>query len=121
MKAMNDTHVFYFVPVVFFKTGYDESDSLQCINIDECVTDRHHCSSDAHCNDTIGSYMCECESGFSGDGFNCIDIDECEANPCSVDGNCTNSQGSYEVKTQMNHINAFVKLVFLVMVWSVMT
>ena len=33
----------------------------------------------------------------------------------------TNVTLTLSVKTQMNHINAFVKMVFLVMVWSVMT
>ena len=27
-----------------------------------------------NCNNTIGSYMCACDPGYSGDGFNCTGI-----------------------------------------------
>ena len=39
-------------------------------DIDECATS-HECSDHANCNDTDGSYWCECWSGFQGDGYNC--------------------------------------------------
>ena len=42
----------------------------QTLDIDECVTDLP-CSSDAQCTNIEGSFMCECNSGFDGDGFNC--------------------------------------------------
>ena len=42
----------------------------QTLDIDECVTDSP-CSSNAECKNTEGSFMCECNSGFVGDGFNC--------------------------------------------------
>ena len=41
-----------------------------CTDIEECVTDSP-CSSNAECKDTEGSFMCACNSGFDGDGFNC--------------------------------------------------
>ena len=31
----------------------------------------HMCSNNAACNNTFGSYECECFDGFTGDGFNC--------------------------------------------------
>ena len=41
------------------------------IDIDECSTKSHSCDVNAVCNDTEGSYMCTCNSGYSGDGKAC--------------------------------------------------
>ena len=37
-------------------------------------------------------------TGYSGDGFECTDVNECEAkaNSCSMNGACTNTNSSYE-------------------------
>ena len=49
------------------------------LDIDECVVESP-CDTNATCNDNVGSYVCSCNSGFTGDGFNCsgevIDCDE---------------------------------------------
>ena len=37
----------------------------------------HTCSENAECENTKGNYTCSCQEGFSGNGFNCTDIDEC--------------------------------------------
>ena len=39
------------------------------LDIDECSS--NPCHANATCNNTIGSYMCACDLGYSGDGFNC--------------------------------------------------
>ena len=39
------------------------------LDINECWT--YPCHGNATCNNTIGSYMCACDPGYSGDGFNC--------------------------------------------------
>ena len=39
------------------------------MDINECVT--YPCHANATCNNTIGSYICQCDTGYSGDGFNC--------------------------------------------------
>ena len=76
----------------------------------------------ASCENTIGSFICQCKIGFTGDGASCsgeyvwidqqdnatllylqcvvptpTDIDECEAGIISCDTNaeCTNTDGSY--------------------------
>ena len=40
-------------------------------DIDECDNGTDNCSSNAYCNDTIGSYECTCNVGYSGDGVTC--------------------------------------------------
>ncbi|GCB76366.1 hypothetical protein scyTo_0021001 [Scyliorhinus torazame] len=63
-----------------------------CIDIDDCALNQRVCHEKATCNNTIGAYyyafctnqpgsfLCICEIGFVGDGFNCTDIDECSEN-----------------------------------------
>ena len=43
--------------------------SAKLLDINECST--YPCHGNATCNNTIGSYMCACDTGYSGDGFNC--------------------------------------------------
>ena len=40
------------------------------IDINECLL-TNTCHSDAICNDTEGSYICQCKDGYTGDGLNC--------------------------------------------------
>ena len=42
-------------------------------DIDECLLE-NECADNATCTNTIGSYMCTCNEGFSGDGFVCEGI-----------------------------------------------
>ena len=44
----------------------------QIVDVDECTS--KPCHANATCNDTEGSYMCACHSGYSGDGVNCTGI-----------------------------------------------
>eukprot|EP00295_Goniomonas_pacifica_P012315 CAMPEP_0175886738 /NCGR_PEP_ID=MMETSP0107_2-20121207/45797_1 /TAXON_ID=195067 ORGANISM="Goniomonas pacifica, Strain CCMP1869" /NCGR_SAMPLE_ID=MMETSP0107_2 /ASSEMBLY_ACC=CAM_ASM_000203 /LENGTH=227 /DNA_ID=CAMNT_0017207141 /DNA_START=18 /DNA_END=698 /DNA_ORIENTATION=+ len=39
-----------------------------CDNIDECDTDTHNCDHNAACTDTVGSFECACNAGYTGDG-----------------------------------------------------
>ena len=39
------------------------------LDIDECSS--NPCHANATCNNTMGSYVCACDPGYSGDGFNC--------------------------------------------------
>ena len=48
-----------------------------------------------NCTNTIGSFLCDCNLGFEGDGINdCNDIDECETktDDCSPVQNCENTE-----------------------------
>ena len=50
----------------------------------------------ATCTDNDGSYECVCKSGYTGDGWNCTEFDECTLSPCDASANCTDTYGSYE-------------------------
>ena len=39
-------------------------------DIDECI-ENHGCHFDAVCTNTLGSYRCQCKTGYDGDGVNC--------------------------------------------------
>ncbi|XP_065190765.1 protein kinase C-binding protein NELL2-like [Sycon ciliatum] len=68
-----------------------------CLDRDECLHQTHNCSSNAACTNTVGSYNCTCDSGFSGDGKFCKDRDEClyQTHNCSSNATCANTVGSY--------------------------
>ena len=76
--------------------------------LDQCLDETHTCHklqmtpyiNSSVCNNTDGSYDCECLLGFRGDGYECIDIDECEGyfHNCDVNSQCTNRVGSWECR-----------------------
>ena len=42
------------------------------LDVDECASNEtNRCDKNALCNNTQGSYVCRCVSGFVGDGINC--------------------------------------------------
>ena len=41
-------------------------------DINECDEGRDDCSDDAECTNTDGSYYCTCNTGFTGDGRECM-------------------------------------------------
>ena len=41
------------------------------VDVNECTTDAHSCNFNAYCNNTSGSYNCNCNPGFSGNGISC--------------------------------------------------
>ncbi|XP_023325822.1 multiple epidermal growth factor-like domains protein 8 [Eurytemora carolleeae] len=64
-----------------FAWAYEE-----CPDIDECKLNIHKCHSKATCKNVPGSYLCSCNKGFAGDGFNecrrsCLET--CERGFCS--------------------------------------
>ncbi|XP_073252205.1 uncharacterized protein [Porites lutea] len=87
------------------KHGYTWNDvpCTNCYNytcfkdLDECTTGSHSCDVNSVCQNTVGSYKCSCNAGYTGDGKPCNDIDECStsSHSCDVNTVCSNTVGSY--------------------------
>ncbi|CAH1238943.1 HMCN1 [Branchiostoma lanceolatum] len=78
--------------------GYTfNSDGTSCDDIDECTAGTDNCGSDATCSNTVGSFTCACNSGYTGNGVTCADIDECTAGThnCGSDATCSNTVGGF--------------------------
>eukprot|EP00933_Yihiella_yeosuensis_P080566 TRINITY_DN94014_c0_g1_i1.p1 TRINITY_DN94014_c0_g1~~TRINITY_DN94014_c0_g1_i1.p1 ORF type:complete len:1178 (+),score=165.71 TRINITY_DN94014_c0_g1_i1:31-3564(+) len=90
--------------------GWDDMDVTgsgvaACSNVNECnmtgrnsTTQLHNCHAGATCNDTIGSFSCVCNAGYTGNGTFCEDVNECVTNRCvnQIGSRCLNTVGSYE-------------------------
>ncbi|XP_075052920.1 uromodulin-like [Mixophyes fleayi] len=66
------------------------------------------CDIKSTCKKDLLSYRCVCNEGFSGDGYSCYDINECDfnynwTNPCS-NGYCINTYGSYNCVCSSGYI-----------------
>jgi len=70
---------------------------VTCTDINECTSGANNCSANATCTNTLGSFTCACNTGYSGTGVVCSDINECTtgANNCSANATCTNTLGSF--------------------------
>ena len=44
---------------------------LNFLDVDECGNGNHDCDMNANCMNTDGSFVCVCNSGWSGDGVVC--------------------------------------------------
>ena len=66
------------------------------MDYDECSHGEHECSPDGACTNSFGSYACKCNTGFSGDGFECFNSDECTRNShqCDPLANCFDTKVS---------------------------
>ena len=42
------------------------------IDVNECNTNHGGCHSNATCTNLVGSHKCSCNSGFDGNGTNCV-------------------------------------------------
>lgn len=69
---------------------------LKYPDVDKCATAPNICGP-GKCIPVQTGYTCDCNPGFKLSALqtNCIDIDECEKNPCEGKGRCSNSFGSY--------------------------
>lgn len=89
-------------------SGYDprefcwdvNSCTTYCMETDECVNSSYNnCDINAQCSNTIGSFSCSCNSGYTGDGTTCVDDDECSDgthNCIETNAVCNNVAGSFD-------------------------
>ena len=40
-------------------------------DVDECESDEDNCHENANCTNTVGSFTCSCNPGYTGDGVTC--------------------------------------------------
>ncbi|XP_074600122.1 protein kinase C-binding protein NELL2-like isoform X2 [Brevipalpus obovatus] len=72
-----------------------------CSDQDFCA-EGHNCHSNATCHNAKTEYICKCNSGFTGNGHHCQDINECLSHGglgghlCPENTTCVNTLGSYE-------------------------
>jgi hypothetical protein len=73
------------------------ADQKSCNDINECGANNGGCSPYATCANNVGAApTCTCQSGYSGSGTTCTDVDECATTPpICVDRRCSNSAGSH--------------------------
>lgn len=68
--------------------------SAGCSDINECSLENICAPENAECVNTQGGYQCRCLAGFTGDpNKSCVDINECDSNPCGAGAICVNQDG----------------------------
>ncbi|KAK0170128.1 hypothetical protein PV328_010728 [Microctonus aethiopoides] len=81
------------------ESGFKYIRNRGCKDIDECLEIEDACSSNEECINTVGSYTCNCRTGFRRDNLTqaCVDINECQLleNDCLPTQRCDNTLGSY--------------------------
>ncbi|KAK0417494.1 hypothetical protein QR680_013044 [Steinernema hermaphroditum] len=67
-----------------------------CSDVNECESkELSGCHKDALCTNLMGGHVCKCQPGYQGDGYSCIDVDECTHNPCHPQATCINVPGAF--------------------------
>lgn len=66
-----------------------EGEPSRCADIDECLEGVDDCSASATCINVPGSFQCECETGYEGDGKTCRSI--CGDGVVTADEGCDDS------------------------------
>ncbi|EJW86277.1 hypothetical protein WUBG_02814 [Wuchereria bancrofti] len=60
------------------REGFAKNAGGECVDLDECRIGNSLCNRNARCVNTVGSYTCKCNIGYSGDGKKCayVGIDD---------------------------------------------
>lgn len=80
-----------------FQEYYDGRQTI-CNDINECQSGQHDCDYNAQCLNSIGSYSCQCNAGFEGNGFICDNAKSCENVTCDENAECVQENGIAECK-----------------------
>ena len=56
--------------------------TTSCSDIDECTAATDNCDVNAACSNTVGSFTCSCNTGYTGDGT----VGNCNQNPFLIGG-----------------------------------
>ena len=83
------------------KDGFRGNGKKVCYDINECLDKSHNCDRQKGiCLNKKGTFDCSCDFGYTGDGYSCEDIDECQnkESTCPTDSTCLNTDGSYFCK-----------------------
>ena len=72
----------------------------ECRDLNECFLETHNCHEHADCTNSIGSFECTCNDGFSGNGTICEDNDECSTGDvvCPEFTDCFDIIGAFECR-----------------------
>uniref|UniRef100_A0A8W8NDF3 Fibrillin-1 n=1 Tax=Magallana gigas TaxID=29159 RepID=A0A8W8NDF3_MAGGI len=77
-------------------------------DVDECTDNPAICGSDKICHNLQGSYRCDCRPGFTKNGTNCIDVNECSnaaTHNCSESSStCLNNDGGYTCQCKAGYV-----------------
>ena len=84
---------------------------------DECVNSAHNCGENSSCTNTVGSFICQCNTGYEvGDGHepSCDNTDECMtgAHVCDPNASCSDTDGSYACACNEGYVGNGTDAVF---------
>ncbi|XP_050988516.1 nidogen-2 [Labeo rohita] len=71
--------------------------------VNPCYSGNHDCDTTAQCVPGEGQlFLCQCATGYRGDGRNCYDVDECAEglSSCSAHSYCVNLPGSHRCQCE---------------------
>uniref|UniRef100_A0A915B3K6 EGF-like domain-containing protein n=1 Tax=Parascaris univalens TaxID=6257 RepID=A0A915B3K6_PARUN len=91
------------------KQGWS-GDGQLCVDVNECFGEPSVCGPHSICENSAGSYTCQCDIGyiFDNDG-RCIDMDECAEGVVVCGGGknssvCVNTDGAYECRCARGYV-----------------
>ena len=89
-----------------------------CYDVDECESNNIHfngtkyCGQNSTCTNNIGSFTCQCNSGYKDfvPWVGCSDIDECNegSSLCKENTDCWNSPGSHSCTCKVGNVGSHV-------------
>ena len=64
-------HIHYYVHMYIYVCLHTSEFNMKFTDIPECEREIDDCDANATCTNTFGSYVCNCNTGFTGDGVMC--------------------------------------------------